>query len=317
MSPQSARIEEPHEQAEAQSSSSPEIDLDQLRRLLLGYDDERLERLQGWLNDPAYRAAQISEVLPRAIRLRPLGDEQLGNAIAPALEEALADLVRRDPQVLSRALAPVILPALGEAVRRRLAEPLRCLRLSLTLPGIGWLVEAWRSGRSFAAIADDHTLRYRVEYALLFHRPSASMLVEVENPEAPPLSEDDREDAVVRLQEMLADSSEMSVPRPPQANKLAVVMEQGPRLALAAVVRGQEPSELRDRMVEALDRIHLERRHSLKSTQIDPAAFASARVALEPLLAAEHDDPSLRRAAFLGLLVVAAALAAAAAWFYA
>ena len=307
MSPQAARIEEPSEEAGA-SKASPEIDLDHLRRLLLGYDDERLERLQGWLNDPAYRAAEISSVLPRAIRLRPQDDIQLGAALAPSLETALDELIRRDPRAVSRALAPVILPAIREALLCKLAPYFRALRLALTVPGIRWLAEAWRSGESFNAVADRHTLRYRVEYVLLFHRATGSMLLEVENPRAGLLTPEDRDDAVVRMREMLAGTFDVSVPRPPRPSKLAVVMEQGPRLVLAAVVRGQEPSLLRDRMLAALDVIHLERRHSLRRAEVDAAAFASCRAVLEPLLESEYNDPSLRAAPLVGCVFLAGVL---------
>jgi hypothetical protein len=286
-----------------------EIDLDQLRSLLLGYDDERLDRLQGWLNDPSFRAAEVSAILPRAVRLRPLGDAQLGEALAPTVETALVDFFRRDPQAAARLLSPVIGAALRRAARERLSAPLRALRLAATMPGLRWWLEARRGGLSFAEVADRHTLVYRVEHVVLYHRATGMQLVEVENPDNPRLQTDDRAAALARVRAMLGVASADDETLAGSPGKLGVAVELGPRLALVALVRGNAPELLQDRLTATLDAIHLERRYSLKTFAGDPAPFELCRPLLEKLLAAEHDEP---RAGWAPLAAGAAALAGAA-----
>ncbi len=289
----------------------PEIHLDQLRQLLLGYDDERLDRLQGWLNDPSYRAEEISKSLPRAVRLRPHGDSQLGEALGPVVETALVDFCRRDPEAAARALSPVIGAALRRAVRERLAAPLRALRLAATMPGLRWRLEARRAGVDFAEIADRHTLVYRIEHVLLYHRATGMQLVEVENPDMPRLSGDDRAAALARVRAMLglaAEEGDEAV----APGVLGVAVETGPRLMLVALVRGKAPELLQDRLTATLDAIHLERRFSLKTFAGDPAPFELCRPLLEKLLAAEYDEPRVGWAPLAAVTAMVVALTGAA-----
>ncbi len=305
-------------EAEAQQVAAAELHLDNLRKILLGYDDQRLDSLQGWLNDPSYRAEAVSEILPRAVRLRPNGDPQLGEALAPAIETAFADFVRRDPEAAARVLAPVMGAAIRGAVRDRLASPLRMLRLAATAPGLRWLIEARRSGVSFGEVADRHTLVYRVEYVLLFHRATGAMLLEVENPQSRSMSQEQLAATVARVRAMLGMSDEQGGDFSAQPSDLGIVMEQGDRLVAIALVRGQAPELLRDRLTATLDAIHLERRLSLKTFAGDAAPFELCRPLLEKLLEAEHREPQASRAVWVSSIGIAAlAIAAAvAAWLY-
>ena len=54
----------------------------ELRRLLLGMDPAQLKRLRGCLDDPARAAAEISRVLPDAIRLRSGRDDRIAAALS-------------------------------------------------------------------------------------------------------------------------------------------------------------------------------------------------------------------------------------------
>lgn len=304
----------PAQEAETGERASAELHLDHLRRILLGYDDQRLDSLQGWLNDPSFRAEQISEALPRAVRLRPDGDPELGEALAPAIETALVDFVRRDPQAAARLLSPVVGAAIRGALRDAVATPLRVLRLAATLPGLRWLVEAVRTRTSFAAVVDRHTLDYRVEYVLLFHRATGMLLVEVENPRAR-VSRNELRATVARVRAILglAEDAE-DHPAATTASDLGIVMEQGPRLVAIALVRGNAPDRLQHRLTGVLDAIHLERRLSLKTFAGDPAPFELCRPLLEKLLEAQYDEPHAGTAIWIGAVAVVAA-AAAALWY--
>ncbi len=301
-------------EVEAEQVASAELHLDDLRKILLGYDDQRLDSLQGWLNDPSYRAEAVSEILPRAIRLRPDGDQQLGEALGPTIESAFADFVRRDPEGAARVLAPVVGAAIRGAIRDWLAAPLRVLRLAATAPGLRWLIEARRSGVAFADIADRHTLVYRVEYVLLFHRATGTMLVEIENPRSRAMSREQLAATVARVRAILGMANEDEGERGEPSNELGIVMEQGERLVAIALVRGNAPERLRDRLIAALDAIHLERRLSLKTFVGDTAPFELCRPLLEKLLEAEYSEPHANKALWLSAAGMVLGMGAVAWW---
>jgi len=318
MAPQPIRVELPAEDrvTESPAAGPSEFELEQLRRLVLGYDDRKLDDLQGWLNDEGYRAAEVSRILPRAVRLRPQDDPQLGEALAPAIEAAFASLVRRDPELAARMLSPIVGAAIRGAIGRTVGRRLRTLRLAATLPGLRWLVESWRSGESFAEVADRHTLVYRVEHLLLYHRATGTLLLETTHADAIEVPEEDLMEEVRRVRDLMISPDEPGVPRPPRPARFNVVIEQGPRLLLAAVVRGSAPEILRDRIRALLDAIHVERNLALKTFAGDTAPFELCRPMLQRCLEAEYAEPSARNAGRIGIVGLLLAVVAAAWWFW-
>jgi len=81
----------------------------ELRQLILAPEQEALERLHQRVDDPASRTADVGSVVAEAIQLRRKqgGDEALSVALAPTIETALRESVRKDPTTLADALFPV------------------------------------------------------------------------------------------------------------------------------------------------------------------------------------------------------------------
>ena len=69
-----------------------------------------------------------------------------------------------------------------------------------------------------------------------------------------------------------------------RVGETAVVVEQGPRAVLAAVVRGTPPPEIRVRLKEALESIHLQRGEELEAFDGDNAPFEAMRPVLQDCL---------------------------------
>ena len=96
--------------------------------------------------------------------------------------------------------------------------------------------------------------------------------------------------------------------------ELTVMVEQGPRAVLAAVVRGQAPDTLLERLQDTLETVHLQFAGALADFDGDGAAFEPARPLLEECLATvvATDRTRQRRGttawlpwAIAGLLIVA------------
>jgi len=74
-------------------------------------------------------------------------------------------------------MGPAIRRAIGEALSRLIQSLDRALDHSLTWRGLGWRLEAARTGRSFAEVVLAHTLVFRVEQVFLIHRRTGLLLL--------------------------------------------------------------------------------------------------------------------------------------------
>src|SRR5271157_3429508 len=120
--PASRRALDPAEQASANGSGP----LEELRHLILAPEREAIDRLHQRVADPEARTEDVSSVVAEAIQLRRKqgGDEALSAALAPTIQTALRESVRKDPGTLADALFPVM----GPAIRRAILETLRSFR---------------------------------------------------------------------------------------------------------------------------------------------------------------------------------------------
>src|SRR5215475_1340934 len=154
----------------------------ELRELILAPEQQALKDLHHRVDDPASRTEDVGSVVAEAIQLRRSqgGDEALSAAMAPTIETALRESVRKDPGTLADALFPVM----GPAIRRSILETLRAflesfnqiLDQSLSIKGLKWRFEALRTGRSFTEVALLHSLVFRVEQVFLIHKKTGLSL---------------------------------------------------------------------------------------------------------------------------------------------
>src|SRR5690606_9140246 len=99
----------------------PDATLDDVRRVVLGPERERIARLEA---RQAVSAASIGDRLPEAIAHSNGGrPEALAIALEPALTSSVRVVARREPQLFGEILAPTI----GAAVRRAVAEALAAM----------------------------------------------------------------------------------------------------------------------------------------------------------------------------------------------
>jgi len=101
--------------AEPGRPSASDESFAQLRSIIVGPEQRRLQKIRARLRDGAAQTRDVSRVLPDALQLR-ANDPQLKRALAPAVEEAITASVQRNPQALADALFPVIGPAIRKAV---------------------------------------------------------------------------------------------------------------------------------------------------------------------------------------------------------
>jgi OOP family OmpA-OmpF porin len=260
-------------------------ELAELRDLLFGGERRQLEELRRRLDTLEPTPEELAEHLPEAIALRAARDQRLALALAPTVEDAISESVRRNP----REIAAAIFPVLGPAIRKAIAETMaglvatinRAVEHSISPRGLRWRLEAWRTGVPFAEIVIKHALVYRVERVFLIHAETGLLLAHA------PADDQGDGDVISGMLSAIRDFvSDSFVPRSTgeirrfSVADVNVITETGPRAYVAAVVRGEAPESVRERLETTCETIHLQWSTALATFTGDAAAFAE----VQPLL---------------------------------
>lgn len=297
-------------------------ELSELRDLLLGAERRQLEELRRRLDTHEITPEELAEKLPQAIAQRSARDDQLAIAMAPTVETAISESVRRNPHEIATAIFPV----LGPAIRKAIAETMsglvntinRAIDYSLSPRGVRWRVESWRTGVPFAQIVIRHALVYRVEQVFLVHADTGLLLAHV--PEGSSQDADLISGMLTAIADFVNDSFEPKQTGELRAfavGDLTVLVETGPQAHMAAVVRGQPPETLPLKLQTTLETIHLQWSNPLGAFNGDSAPFATTRPLLddcvETVLSTDQPaPPGFRRYAWVFALL---AFVVAVEWF--
>ena len=259
-----------------------------LRELLVGPERQQLDALADRVEEVAITPHMLADQLPEAIALRAGRDGQLGRALAPTVETALRESIRRNPREIATAIFPVLGPAIRKAIAETMSGLVRSINAavehSFSVQGIKWRLEAWRTGERYADVVIAHALVYRVEQVFLIHAETGLLLAHVT---APGLSVPDADlisGMLTAIQDFVRDSF-----RPGEGGMLSqftvgehtVHVEAGPSALIAAVIRGQFPETVSERLQQTLEQIHLEYASPLGDFEGDAAPFATATTLLD------------------------------------
>ena len=296
-------------------SSMPDESFDELRSLLIGPEQRELMALQAQL-DAAGRAHEVSRVLPDAIALRGQ-DPQLTRALAPTVEEAITDSVRKNPQPLADALFPVMGPAIRKAIAHTLSAMMeslnRTVENSVSPRALQWRWTAFRTGTPFSQIVLLNTLQYRVEQVFLIHRETGLLLQHVALDVRTGQDADQVSAMLTAIRDFVRDSfhtGDTDSLDAMRVGELTVIVEQGPHAVIAAVARGAVPYTFRPVLQETLETIHLRFGSELTRFHGDAAPFERARPLLESCLVTQYVQRSrtARQAAKRRWLIATAAV---------
>jgi len=270
-------------------SGGPVQQLTEVRELLFGPERRQIEELRRRLDTFEVSPEELAEQLPRAVAMRSERDQALAVALAPTVERAIGESVRRNP----RDIATAIFPVLGPAIRTAIAEAMaglvaavnRAVEHSISPRGLRWRIEAWRTGVPFAQVVIRHTLVYRVEQVFLVHAETGLLIAHV-----PDQSGDDANlvsGMLTAIRDFVSDSfhsKDTGELRTFSAGDVCVLAEPGPQGYLAAVVRGQYSPELVTKLQQTLETIHVRWCDALGAFDGDTAPFEGTRPLLEDCL---------------------------------
>ncbi len=284
---------------EASPADSPAGDgsMAELRSLLLGPAEAQIAEIHTRLADPQRQLKEVSRVLPAAVAVRSRSDKELSEALGPTITGAIERSVRKNPQPLVDAIFPVMGPAIRKAIAAALNGMVQSLNQSMThslsVQGLKWRFEAWRTGKPFAEVVLLHTLLYRVEQVFLIHRETGLLLQQVTASNVAVQDADMVSGMLTAIQDFVHDSfstRESDQLETMQVGELTVWIEQGPLAILAGVIRGTAPQELREVFRSTIESIHLQYHDALTEFSGDAAPFDAARPLLEDCLESQFDS---------------------------
>lgn len=270
-----------------------------VRDLLLGREKTQISRLQERIENPELRAQDVSRVLPEAVRACAADGDRLARALTPSVETALQESVRRQPSILTNAIFPIIGPAIrrasAEAISRLMQSVNQALEHSLSLRGLKWRLEAFRTGQSYAAIVLYRTLIYRVEQVLLIQRSTGLLLHHVAPPDVAPQNGEVVSGLLTAIHDFVTESFTVQPGEglhTLQVGGLSVWVETGPHAILAAVIRGHAPAELRQVLQSALEQVHRDFAAPLQSTDRTTASLVETSPILSECLREQSSQPA-------------------------
>jgi outer membrane protein OmpA-like peptidoglycan-associated protein len=276
-----------------------------LRRLLLGPEQTRLDEIATELKDRSLTAAEMAEQLPEAIVLRNRMDSQVGLALAPTIETALRESVRRDPDDIAAAIFPVLGPAIRKAIAETMSALVRSINRAMdyafTIRGIRWRIESWRTGVPYAQVVIRHALVYRVEQAYLIHEESGLLLSHATEPGLVVPDAGIISGMLTAIQDFVHDAfrpGEGATLRTFTVGEQTVQVETGPLAILALVIRGEAPMSVLRRQQHALETIHQQYANALAEFTGETRPFDSARPLLDDCLETVVDTGPERRTHF-------------------
>ena len=273
----------------------------ELKRLLLDAERARLDATEARLDANLLTPENLADRLPEAIVLRAGQDKQLARALAPTVEAAIAESVRRKPGEFADAIFPVLGPAIRKAIAETMAELVgsinRAMQHSFSVRGLSWRIESWRTGTPYAQVVIKHALVYRVEQVFLVHRETGLLLAQAHPPHLQVPDADLVSGMLTAIRDFVGDSfsgeKEVGGLRTFSVGELTVMVEQGPRAVLAAVVRGQAPASFMQRVQETIEGVHAQFASALTEFEGDTTAFEPVQPLLEDCLVTvlETDPP--------------------------
>lgn len=248
---------------------------DELRRILLGQEQERLADLSGELGDVQ----------------RLLADKDaLAAIIAPSLDSALRDKIQQNRDEMIEVLHPII----GQTVLRAVTEAIQDLartvdarvRMTMTPQAVLRRLKAQASGVSGADLALRDALPFDVTEVFLIHRATGLLLRHVAGDGQATPDRDLVSGMLTAIRDFAADAFGRS-----QHGELGsieygdrrILIEAAEHVYLAAVVVGVEPAGFRAAMRELVFSVEKRYRYLLRTYQGDASAFAALDAPLSSL----------------------------------
>lgn len=294
------------------SSSLNEIQLNELRDLIIGLNSSELIRLQKLIRDPHEFAGEISDLLPFAVRKLVEKGELSMESLQPFIEEGMQKSIEKNPQKLADILFPIMGPAIRKAVsedlKRMIAAINASLESGLSPKSLKWRLQSLYTRKSFAEIVMANTYLFHVRNVFLIHRQSGLLLHEEKSDKSKHLESDLVSGMLTAIRDFVHDSFQDSTHATLdviQVGDLNILVEQGPYAILASVIEGTPPADYRLTLMETIEAVHFNHLKDLEKFNGDIAVFEHTSKFLQNCLVSQQKETQKKAPwAFLILLLI-------------
>lgn len=303
----------------------------------------RFQVVESYLQDTDKRVQEIAQMLPEAIRqaaeqLPPPEQLQADGTTVIRTETELTESLRIPVELCIRqsisenthTFADTLFPVMGPAIRKSINESLKSLihsintslEQSFSLRGIGWRLEALRTGRPFGEIVLQRTLAYRVEQTFLIHRETGLLIQHLYQEEIEIGDSEAVSAMLTAIQDFIRDSFSTSKTEEldsVEIGEYTVWLERGPHAVLACVIRGVASYDFRYLMRSLLELMHAKYGRLLELFNGDTAPLEPCRPLLQRTLQSKlkpGEETSKRLFSAKFIITVATLLLAFTSWSY-
>ena len=298
--------------------------LKELRELLLGEEQQKIESLEHKLEEKQLTPEQLGELLPDAF-LRNASDKRLIRALEAPVSESVRASIIRDTDAFAELLFPVMSPAIRrsivETVRSMMQNISQVIDQSFSLRGLSWRLESLRTNVPFHEIVLRNTLLYRVEQIFLIHNDSGLLISHLSADEAISQDPDAVSAMLTAIQDFTSDSFKSGEGGEEHLAKIdteshTIWITPGREAHLACVISGIPPSDLRNHFSDVLSDIHQDFGDKLKEYRGNKDDFILADELLRSCLLSEQKERQKKRGASVVILpLIILAIVAVTAWF--
>jgi len=276
----------------------PQEEMQQLRSLLLQEEIDKLNDLEHRLNDYETKAREISDVLPEAIIMRSSKDNTLNSAFEPIVESSLKSFLKKNPNDFIN----IFFPLIGSTIRRSISESFnsmldslsKSLEHSLSLKGIQWHIEAFRTGKTFGEIVLLRTTGYRVNQIFLIHSETGLVLSHLVNEGVTSKDVDMVSGMLTAIQDFARDcfnnEDDNSSLNSLKMDEYTIYIVRSPLAYIACMVQGTPPGDFLNKLSESLELILADCNGLFDDFNGDSTPFAVANSHLQDCLIQKFED---------------------------
>lgn len=286
---------------------SNERDFQELRKLIIGPEQEALNEIRTDIEETREnRVSNVADVLSESIRESDKNDKTLSNSLRPVVETCIQQSVKRDAKFFADILFPIMGPAIRKAIADALKEVVdsinRSMEQSFSKQALKWRLQSITTGKSYGEIVLKNTLLFRVDQVFLIQRETGLLMQYASHPDWRRQDGKMDSDAVsamlTAIQDFMHDS--FNVEKNDQLDSIdiggsTVMLSHGPTATLACKVQGIASAELKVKMQEVLESIHLNYSKDLANFNGDRSTLEFVSEDLESLLLQQKKEPNVEK----------------------
>src|SRR5262245_866069 len=263
-------------------------DFNRLRRILAKPTAQKLDQIEQKMDSieeclkESPTAENVSAVLPEAVRIGARKGPDLATSLGPMIESALDQSIARSRDKMANALYPLLGAMVRKYVNAAVRDAMESINMilarALSLQGVKWRWESFRTGVPVYQIAFKNSLVFRSEHVFLVHNKSAQLLFHLSVPDAVEADQLVFAGMIGAITDFIKDAFHRKEPiglRSIGVGELTVWFEEGPLATIALVIRGEPRPLLRNRLRTVSEKLHSRYPLELKKALVDEVSLMS------------------------------------------